>query len=249
MDRQLAERMVGAACLLAVLVLVVPAILDGNPESGATITHPVADGGVAGSSSREKPLDLRTHTIRLDAAGREPPVPSARPSGNEAPLTLPDPRAPQAAAEPGETDRPPSRPPVEKASGDSATSAAGAEAPAVPVDPKPATPARAEAPAPVKAAPTKPEPVKSVPAKPEAAKPAAGGWMVQLGSFSQRANADRLAAQVRQKGFAASVQGGGGASGTLFRVRVGPERDKAAAEDLARRLAAAGFAGGRVGQQ
>ena len=30
MDRQLAERMVGAACLLAVLVLVVPAILDGS---------------------------------------------------------------------------------------------------------------------------------------------------------------------------------------------------------------------------
>jgi cell division septation protein DedD len=34
MDRQLAERMVGAACLLAVLVLVVPSILDGNQEPG-----------------------------------------------------------------------------------------------------------------------------------------------------------------------------------------------------------------------
>ena len=66
MDRQLAERMVGAACLLAVLVLIVPAILDGNPDSGATITHPAV----------EEELALRTHTLRLDPAARAPPLPT-----------------------------------------------------------------------------------------------------------------------------------------------------------------------------
>ena len=77
----------------------------------------------------------------------------------------------------------------------------------------------------------------------------AGDWMVQLGSFSSRTNADRLAADLKSKGFSVSVQGGGGSSGTLFRVRAGPEPDKARAEALAVRLAAAGFKGGRVGRR
>ena len=83
MDRQRAERMVGAACLLAVLVLVVPAILDGNPGSGATITRP----------SGEAELDLRKHTIRLDRTERESPVPAeAEVPGtpDAAPLSLPE---------------------------------------------------------------------------------------------------------------------------------------------------------------
>ena len=59
MDRQLAERMVGAACLLAVLVLVVPSILDGNQEPESTGPEPVLS---------EVP-DQRTHTLILDDAG------------------------------------------------------------------------------------------------------------------------------------------------------------------------------------
>jgi DedD protein len=91
----------------------------------------------------------------------------------------------------------------------------------------------------------------SAAAEPPAKAPAAGGgdWIVQLGSFSSRANADRLAADVKRKGFSVSVQGGGGSSGTLFRVRAGPEPDKAGAEALAVRLAEAGFKGGRVGRR
>ena len=91
MDRQLAERMVGAACLLAVLVLVVPAILDGNPDSGATITHP----------SGEAELDLRKHTIRLDRTERESPVPAEAevPGTPEAALlSLPEPQPTMPAA-------------------------------------------------------------------------------------------------------------------------------------------------------
>jgi DedD protein len=76
-----------------------------------------------------------------------------------------------------------------------------------------------------------------------------GDWIVQLGSFSQRANADRLAADLKRKGFSVSVQSGGGTSGTLFRVRAGPVADRPAAETLVTRLSAAGFKGGRVGRQ
>jgi len=212
MDRQLAERMVGAACLLAVLVLVVPAILDGDPDSGATITHPPV----------EESLDLRTHTIRLDRAERAPPVPTAgavATSPEIAPLSAPAPE-PEPEPEPE---------PVLPA------------APEPAANPPPAS-SGGEAPKPLPARP----PVRSLAQEAQAAN---GEWFVQLGSFSRQENSDRLAAQLQAKGFSASVLGGGGASGTLFRVRAGPEGDRAAAEALAKRLAAAGFTGGRVGRQ
>lgn len=80
MDRQLAERMVGAACLLAVLVLVVPSILDGNQEPERTGPEP---------ELLDVP-DQRTHTLILDNAARVPPVPQPRDMPGEAAGTLPD---------------------------------------------------------------------------------------------------------------------------------------------------------------
>jgi len=214
MDRQLAERMVGAACLLAVLVLVVPAILDGNPDSGSTLTHPVV----------EEELDLRTHTIRLDGTDRAPPVPTPL-QGEAAPEPAPEAPVPDA----GEPAQPPAAP-------KDRTEEAVVAREAPPAPPSAAAPA---------SAPAAPAPVARAPGD-----DAGGvGWIVQLGSFSSRANADRLATDVRGKGFSVIVEGGGGSSGTLFRVRVGPEPDKAGAEALAARLAAAGFKGGRVGRR
>jgi cell division septation protein DedD len=213
MDRQLAERMVGAACLLAVLVLVVPAILDGNPDSGSTITHPeVGD-----------ELDLRTHTIRLDGTERTPPVPT--------PVQGEPIRAPVAAAE---------APPSPAGAGP----AAGEQPPALP-----APPAKEPVRTPEPVAPAAPAPAPEPAPATSPSSPTGGDWIVQLGSFSSRANADRLAGQIRAKGFAVSVEGGGGTSGNLYRVRAGAEADKAAAEALAGRLAAAGFKGGRVGRR
>ncbi|MSR09319.1 MAG: SPOR domain-containing protein [Gammaproteobacteria bacterium] len=211
MDRQLAERMVGAACLLAVLVLVVPAILDGNPDSGATITHP----------PDEESLDLRQHTIRLDRTDRETPVPVvAQVSGSPAaaPLSLPEP-PPVAQESVAAEDQQPE--PVPQ--GSAVAPDAEAAIPAVTRDP--VRPLAQEAGA------------------------ASGEWFVQLGSFEQRENSQRLVEQLEAKGFSASVLGGGGASDTLYRVRAGPESDKASAEALAERLAEAGFKGVLVGKR
>jgi DedD protein len=69
-----------------------------------------------------------------------------------------------------------------------------------------------------------------------------GGFMVQLGSFASHANADHLARQVRAQGFQVSVsQGSSGRH--LYRVRVGPAHDRAAATALAQQLHAAGHSG------
>jgi len=89
-------------------------------------------------------------------------------------------------------------------------------------------------------------------AGPSAAPPAAvgalegsGAWLVQLGSFASRANADHLARQVRSQGFQVSVsQSSSGRH--LYRVRVGPAHDRAAAAGLAERLRALGHSGAIV---
>ena len=222
MDRQLAERMVGAACLLAVLVLVVPAILDGNPDSGATLSHPQS----------EEAIDLRTHTIRLQGEERAPPVPTAVRDESGPVEAVPPASAVPKAAEPALPEPVP----------------AGPE-PSKPALPEPVTaPGVTPAPAPAGKTPSAThEPVRNLANEPIAA--ASGAWIVQLGSFSRRENAERLAAELKHKGFTVSVLGGGGASGTLFRVRAGPATDRAAAEALATQLAAAGFKGGQASRQ
>ena len=73
-----------------------------------------------------------------------------------------------------------------------------------------------------------------------------GGYVVQLGSFASRANADHLARQVRAQGFPVTVSQGN--SGHLYRVRVGPAHDRSAAGELAQQLRAHGHSGAIVPQ-
>jgi len=73
-----------------------------------------------------------------------------------------------------------------------------------------------------------------------------GGYLVQLGSFGSRTNAERLAKKVRAQGFAVSVSQG--SPGHLYRVRVGPAHDRAAAGELAQQLRAHGHSGAIVPQ-
>ncbi len=72
---------------------------------------------------------------------------------------------------------------------------------------------------------------------------ATGMWAVQLGSFSNEANAERLAAELRQQGFAAFLSRITTGGGELHRVRVGPQRDREAAEAMLARLEQAGQQG------
>jgi len=62
------------------------------------------------------------------------------------------------------------------------------------------------------------------------------GWTVQVGSFGVRATSDRIATDLRQSGFPAFVVAFQSGSQTMYRVRVGPTRDRAAAETLMQKL-------------
>ena len=70
-----------------------------------------------------------------------------------------------------------------------------------------------------------------------------GMWAVQLGSFSNQANADRLAADLRKQGFAAFLSQLQTESGSLHRVRIGPQKNREGAEAMAAKLNSAGHKG------
>jgi DedD protein len=69
------------------------------------------------------------------------------------------------------------------------------------------------------------------------------GWSVQVGSFLARDHAERLVRELRARGYRASVSPIVSRSRRWYRVRVGPQSDRATAAAVARRLRAAGHPG------
>lgn len=94
---------------------------------------------------------------------------------------------------------------------------------------------------PIKPAPAKPAPVKQAVAKPAPVKapptPENAAFAVQVAAFSSRANADATA-----KKLGAKVSG----AGKLWRVRLGPYAQRAAAETALARAKKSGFGDARI---
>ncbi len=104
-----------------------------------------------------------------------------------------------------------------------------------PADPKPAASKSAE-PKPVAAKPAEPKPAAP---KPPAPKPVAApsatakvGFAVQVGAFSDAAEAGALRERLRAAGFSAFTESVDTDKGKLTRVRAGPVIDRAAADQL-----------------
>lgn len=89
-----------------------------------------------------------------------------------------------------------------------------------------------------------PKPVPE-PQKPavQAAASSSGMWAVQLGSFSNKANAEKLAADLRKQGYAAFLSQLKTSSGQLHRVRIGPQKDRESADAMAAKLLKVGHKG------
>ena len=205
------ERLIGAAVLVAIAVWLVPWVLDG-PESGVE-----TPAGSLQLPSAEEPMPMRTQTLRLGGDAPE--------SAAEAP---PPAASPPAATPPAEASETPAEP---------AHTAESAAEPEVANEPEPTrvAEARPESAAPAAAAPT-PAPAAS---KPPAA--AAGDWTVQLGSFSEEANARRLAQRAGTFGHKAEVSSYRSGARTWYRVRVGPQATRAAADAAASSVHAHGL--------
>jgi DedD protein len=221
------ERLTGAIILVALIVLLVPELLTGPIRSAP---RPQS----AAPANGEVPL--RSYTINLADDARAQSA-GAIGSGPAQPAPISD--TPASAS----SEAPPSSPPLTAphTAPDRSASSAAASKEASRLAPA-AAPAR-------KAAAASSAATGASPVVPTAnARASSGGtFVVQLGSFASRANAERLAHQVRVGGFAVSVsQGSSGRR--LYRVRVGPAHDRAAAAQLAAKLHAAGHDGAIVPQ-
>jgi DedD protein len=199
MDARAKQRLTGAVILVALFVLVVPALLTG-PKSTSTSTPPDEEG-------------MRSVTLDFNA-----------------------PRTAQ-------TEPPASVPAVSLPATPSATAPAEVAKPQSPSQPRPQPDTDQPAPAPATVTPAP----QSVPARPAATPRAeAGNFVVQLGSFGVRENADRLVRDMKSKGFTAFITPTTTNGRQLYQVRVGPARDRASAEALAARLKREGQSGSIV---
>lgn len=180
----LKQRLVGAAVLVALAVIVVPVVLN--------FGHEREWWGQRSSVPEPPPPGFVTRVLPLEQWGRQ-------------------------------------------AESDLANGAAVLDRPAQPPVPKDTPPAPAPSPktsAPKTAAPPPPAPSAPTPAAPAAA----GEWAIQLASFSSKKNADDLTAFLVQKGFRAFVEQGGQGGDKVYRVRIGPEKERERADALRERV-------------
>lgn len=185
MDRRLKERVIGAAVLVGVAVLVVPVFLDGPSDEPEMLSTAVA---LPGQNAQQSTMQ----TIVLNRDRKEPVPPSTPPAAQSNP-------------EPVKVEPAQSKP-----------------------APKKATPAPSQ---------------NTDKSADVVAVSQTGMWAVQLGSFSNEQNAERLAADLRKQGYAAFLSRVDTGNGGLHRVRVGPQKDRDSAESMAARLKQAGHSG------
>jgi DedD protein len=237
MERALKERLVGAAVLVAVVVLVLPEMLTGQVATPPPRSTRDTDG-----------LPLHTHEFTLGETPTADQVAVAQDAlqPEPAPVIAPVIASVSAPASAAVSATEPMPQPA--ASRPQPAASAAAVPPTTPrAEPAPAT--ASLAPVAVSAAPAAVPSVlvaKTPASKPAASKPAAAvlaGWVVQIGSFSTQQKAEQFVAALRGKGYRAFTLPYTANGRTLHRVRVGPEQERAAVDELARRLRADGFQG------
>lgn len=222
---------------MAAAIILIPEMLSGPDRESPEATAERGSG------------PIKTYTIDLSQAPGSSPPPAIAEGGDNrapppeelvAPSATPTPApspAEQAPQEPPQVSPDPS--PLVAAEAPAETTPAPQprrdDPPPVVAEPPPrqiaAQPARAEAP------PSRP--VASAPTAPTSTVPTKSGWAVQLGSYSSEATAERLRNDWRAKGqdaFVMPVKSGGK---TLYRVRIGPSRDRAGAEAALKAVKAA----------
>lgn len=243
-DNQVKQRVIGAVVLVALAVIFVPMLLE-KPDS---------DLGPVGSNLPEQP-DQAVHD-------RIEPLTLPEPPAEDEPAQVVIDQAPEGAALPSagtqtgpETGVPATESPMPAVPAPTEEAAAptvpplpapvttpppaSTAAPAVPTTP-PAVPPPAAAPAPAAPSTATPPPVtpaKPVPsAQPETAPKPLSGWVVQLASLASKDNAMALRERLRGHGYTAFVEEIKTPQGVLYRVRVGPELERANADNLRNRL-------------
>ena len=235
MDRALKERVIGAIALVAIAVLVVPVFLDGPSTDAEIISESVTLPGqneqarkrqtIVLERDRDQPVPVSgsRNTQAMTPAEKLAADDAARKAAAAEKVAAEEAAAAEVAAQ-AKRDAPTESPPVNR---EKPAPAAGSNPPTAT-----ATVAKADS-----------APAAKTAATGSATESATGMWAVQLGSFSNEANAERLAADLRKNGYAAFLSQHKASSGSLHRVRVGPQKDRESAEAVARKLGGDGHKG------
>jgi DedD protein len=231
MDQALKQRLIGAAIIVALVVLIVPVFLPGPGERDATQDIDLPEPPRVEREPRLLP-------INQSPAGMPEPVDNTRQPVDEGIEN----RLPPAAT--GQTDsgaervsdpsqstqQTPVEPPQQVSPEPGESEPGAPEVPAIEPEPEP-TAREAE-----------PEPASTPPETSETA----SGYAVQVGAFGNENNAISLRDRLREAGYPTFVELYTGGSQAVYRVRVGPAVDRTAAEGLLQRLEAEMDMNGRV---
>ncbi len=221
--------------------------VDGEPEiDEPALADGEGDGRMAAAPVAIKPSETLAQSsgsrVLPAPVGKAPPVqlkqdnslqglPAAPPAAVPAPRPVtPPPAGPEIAA------RPRLEPPAQA---QAPKPAAPAPKP-VPAPAAPAEPPKSEVAA---AKPAAPPVAKPPPAKPEPAKPAGKErWSVQVGSYAALENARTAEGKLKAAGLPTQFGPVDTSKGVLYRVRVGPLSDEAAAQAARAKAVQLGFA-------
>lgn len=249
MSDKLKQRIVGAIVLISLAVIFIPMLLDGGSRTASSsLENPVPPR----PQRQSEPLEIELQIPSRDQMPERHIIEQAEPGDKPGPEPV-KPMAAQPVTEETVTAKPAKPVPVEAKPAEAAT-------PGKPVENKPVVSAPVET-KPVESKPATPKPVESKPvavipveSKPVASKPVEGGkvpiieksygtaenltqaWVVQVGSFSNSANAVALRDKLRKAGYTAFVEKLNEGGTVSFRVRLGPEARRETADSLLARV-------------
>lgn len=221
-DNTLLQRLVGASVLIALVVIFVPMLLEGGDESTITGTN-IPEQPATTFNSRITPLDEPLPEPEL--------LPDSPPVSDEAPVIVErdtgEPLTPQAGEDSADANQPPQLAPIPGASETESVADLDTDAAEPTALLKPDEPPTAE---------TSAADIPQEMAKSSRGRMLVTPWVVQIGSFSSQKNALTLRDQLRSKGYTTFVEAITHEGKKIFRVRVGPELDRAEAEAIRERL-------------
>ncbi|GMR08322.1 MAG: hypothetical protein BMS9Abin26_1327 [Gammaproteobacteria bacterium] len=245
MDNELKQRLIGAAVLIILAVIFVPMILDGinAPPEGTTVVEDVKSSSGSGEfSSRIIPLEKPQKILRAEDPNQLPAKNKASSGSAKSQMpmvglrqgnavvaaakseTAKSSRTSKAPVKPKARARPKVKPKARAKAKAKATTASKSRTKIVQ---KPATSTPVAKPKP-KSKPRSRTVRKSTAVARNSSRLRTAeldnqAWVVQLGSFATRLNADKMKERLKGLGFPAFVEKIQGSDGTLYRVRIGPE--------------------------
>ena len=216
-DKALQKKLVGAAVLIALAVIFLPMLFDGKKDE-APVSMQI--------KIPPKPVFDIPNRLDREAPAKAAQVPAEAPPVKTIEIATDPVAADAQSAQPAAQETPAAvvtKPPQQAVAKPSAERPPKAAAAPPTVARKPAT--KVEKPKPVEVAPKPSDPATG-----------GAGFVVQVGSFSQKGNADKLTRKLQAKGFPAFVEGTKAGGKSIYRVKVGPRPTREAADDLRQRL-------------